>query len=301
MEVEKQIKAAIKDMSPGESLRTLGTLIETVMSVAEESGKGIRQTASIPIGDIDLFPNHPFYVETDDDMNDLVKSIKKYGMITPGAVREKDNGRYELLSGHRRLWACKLAGIDEFRCEVLELTDDEAVLFMIEANRQRTRLHPCEKGQIYRLRQKYMDPYSNLQDIRIEAEDTPRRINAYLHLSDLIPELQDLVDEGRMSLGPASALSCLPHKYQRLVLDRMEYEQCSPSHEQTRRMKRLNDDKSLTPEKIIGIMEEIKPNQKAHIVLRDETTLSFIPSDLPVSKQEEYIAKALEFYEKIRR
>ena len=138
MEVE-QIKAAIKDMSPGESLRTLGTLIETVMSVAEESGKGIRQTASIPIGDIDLFPNHPFYVETDDDMNDLVKSIKKYGMITPGAVREKDNGRYELLSGHRRLWACKLAGIDEFRCEVLELTDDEAVLFMIEANRQRDR------------------------------------------------------------------------------------------------------------------------------------------------------------------
>ena len=172
---------------------------------------------------------------------------------------------------------------------------------MIEANRQRTRMHPCEKGQIYRLRQKYMDSYSNLQDIRIEAEDTPRRINAYLHLSDLIPELQDLVDEGRMSLGPASALSCLPHKYQRLVLDRMEYEQCSPSHEQTRRMKRLNDDKSLTPEKIIGIMEEIKPNQKAHIVLRDETTLSFIPSDLPVSKQEEYIAKALEFYEKSRR
>ena len=298
MEVEKQIKAAIKDMSPGESLRTLGTLIETVMSVAEESGKGIRQTASIPIGDIDLFPNHPFYVETDDDMNDLVKSIKKYGMITPGAVREKDNGRYELLSGHRRLWACKLAGIDEFRCEVLDLTDDEAVLFMIEANRQRTRMHPCEKGQIYKLRQKYMDPYSNLQDIRIEAEDTPRRINAYVRLSDLIPELQDLVDEGRMSLGPASALSCLPHKYQRLVLDRMEYEQCSPSHEQTRRMKRLNDDKSLTPEKIIGIMEEIKPNQKAHIVLRDEKTLSYIPSDLPVSKQEEYIAKALEFYEK---
>ena len=155
----EEIIAKIKDMSPGERIRTLGTLIEAVMSVAEESGEGIRQTTSIPVSDIDLFPNHPFYVETDDDMNDLVKSIKKYGMITPGAVREKNNGRYELLSGHRRLWACKLAGIDEFRCEVLELTDEEAVLFMIEANRQRTRMHPCEKGQIYRLRQKYMDPY----------------------------------------------------------------------------------------------------------------------------------------------
>ena len=178
----EEIIAEIKDMSPGEKIRTLGMLIEAVMSVAEDSGKGISHIASIPISDIDLFPDHPFYVETDDDMNDLVKSIKKYGMITPGAVREKDNGRYELLSGHRRLWACKLAGINEFRCEVLELNDEEAVLFMIEANRQRTRMHPCEKGQIYRLRQKYMDPYSNLQDIRIEAEDTPRRINAYFQI-----------------------------------------------------------------------------------------------------------------------
>lgn len=294
----EEIIAEIKEMSPGERIRTLGTLVSLVMSVAEESSRGIRQAASIPISDIDLFPNHPFYVETDDDMNDLVRSIKKYGMITPGAVREKKNGRYELLSGHRRLWACKLAGIDEFRCEVLDLSDEEAVLFMIEANRQRPRLHPCEKGQIYRLRKKYMDPYSNLQEIRFEAEDTPRKINAYMHLSDLIPELQDFVDEGKMSIGPAAALSCLPHKYQRLVLDKMEYEQCTPSHSQSLRMKRLNDDKGLTPEIINGIMEEEKPNQKEHIVLRDERTISLVPPDLPVSKQEEYIARALEFYEK---
>lgn len=297
MEIEKQITDILIDLSPGERIRTIGFLITAVISAADEVSGQPNCIYNIPISEIDLFPNHPFYVENDDDMNDLATSIKRYGMITPGIVRVKDSGRYELLSGHRRLWACKLAGIDVFRCEVLNLSDEEAVLFMIEANRQRSKLHPCEKGQIYRLRKKYMEPYSDLREIRIEAEDTPRKINSYTHLSDLIPEFQELVDEGRMSLRPAAALSYLSQKYQRLVLDKMEYEQCTPSHDQALRFKRLNEDKSLTPERIMEILEEEKPNQKACIVLRNEKTLSYIPPDIPVSEQEEYIAKALAFYE----
>lgn len=297
MELDESLKKVISNLSPGESIRMIGALISEVLSAAERANQGIRQTFNIPVNEIDLFPDHPFYVEADDDMSDLVKSIKKYGMITPGVVRPKDNGRYELLSGHRRLWACKLAGIDYFRCEVLDLSDEEALIFMIESNRQRPKLHPCEKGQIYRLIQENKNPCEDLRNMRIEAGDTLRKIKSCINLCDLIPELQELVDERKLSLNPAAALSGLPHEYQKIVFDKMEYEQCRPTHEQAVRMKRLNDNNELTPEIIADVLEEEKSNQKAKIVLSGEKAFSYIPADIPEVKQEEYILKALEYYQ----
>ena len=298
MKIEKQISDAIKDIPPGESIRVLGTLISEVLNATEEANKEIRQTFNVPVNEIDLFPDHPYYVETDDDMNDLVKSIKKYGMITPGAVRTKDDGRYELLSGHRRLWACKLAGIEVFRCEILNLSDEEALLFMIEANRQRPKLYPCEKGQVYRLRQKNTQPCSDLREIRIEAEDNPGKINAYMQLGNLIPEFQEFVDEGKMSLRPAAELACLSEEMQNCVLETIEYEQCLPSHDQAKRMKKMFQEGALTEDIIADIMMEEKPNQRDRLVIRDNELLARFPKNFTAREREEYITKALDFYEK---
>lgn len=301
MDIREQIKEIIEGLSPGESILALGTMIDALRTETEKITKENHLIFNIPITSIDLFPNHPFYVENDEDMMDLVKSIKKYGMLTPGAVRIKEDGRYELLSGHRRLWACKLAGITEFRCEVLSLTEEEAAHFMIEANRQRPKILPGEKGQVYKLKIRFDEPYRDLRELRIDASDNPYRIRSFLRLGDLIPELVELVDQGKMSLRPASVLSQLPKKYQRMVYEEIDYEQCLPSHAQAIRMKKLNDMSSLTQEAIVEIMEEDKPNQKPYIKISEEDILSHIPTELSVKQQHEYIAKALKFYEKSRR
>lgn len=300
MSIRKQIDEVIEGLSPGECIEALGIMISDIERETEKMSKLARQVFNIPISKIDISPSHPFYVENDDDMKDLVQSIIKYGMITPGTVRTKRNGRYELLSGHRRLQACKLAGLDEFRCEVLTMSDEKAALFMIEANRQRMKLHPGEKSRLYRIKAKYTE-FRDLKELRMDSSDTPWKIRSYLQLTSLIPEIRELVEKGSMSLRPAAELSQIPKKYQRIVFDEIDYNQSLPTHEQAIRIRKLSSQGKLTPDIIAEIIAEEKTNQKMRIILKSERALSAIPAEIPISKQEEYIAKALEFYGKSRR
>ena len=243
-------------------------------------------------------------------MINLAESIRTNGVLTPATVRRKDDGRYELLSGHRRYRACQLAGLDSLRCEVVDMNREEATIFMVESNFQRTKILPSEKAFAYKMRLEAMNRQGKRSDLtsgplgqklsRQELSDSvgesERQIHRYIRLTELIPELLDMVDEGEIAMRPAVELSYIPKLKQGEIWQRMEMEQCTPSHAQTIRMRRLADEGKLTPEVIEAIMIEEKPNQKERIVLRGDRFNSLFPPDLPISKREDYVAAAMEFY-----
>ena len=299
MDIREQIRTAISDLPDTEKVIVLSIIMDAIIEKTRDIRQDARRMCNIPIKSIDSFPGHPFYVDDDENMVDLVNSIRKYGMLTPGAVRIKEDGRYELLSGHRRLRACQLAGLDRFRCEVLDLSYEEAVTFMIEANRQRLRLRPTEKGMVYSLHEELNEDRLEDQLFRLEPQDNLKTIGKLKRLDHLIPELKDLVDNGVIALMPAYELSFLPVKLQKSLWKTIEYDQCTPSHSQAIRMRRLNEEGALTPELIDSIMDEIKPNQKDKLVLRDQETIAQIPADIPEYRREEYVAKALRLFRKI--
>lgn len=272
----------------------------------------------IPIEDIDEFPDHPYKVKDDEDMLNLMESIKDNGVLTPATVRKKEDGRYEMLSGHRRKRACELLGMDTLRCEIVELDRDSATIFMCDSNLQRTTILPSEKAFSYKMRLEAMKRQGKRTDLTSEpmawkskgkesaeilgeavgeGKDNVRR---YIRLTELIPELLDLVDDGKIALRPAVEISYLPPKLQVELLENMEMEACTPSHDQAIRMKSLFKQDKLTPEAITAIMQEEKPNQKEKIILRDDRTRKLLPKDLSPSKREEYIIAALEHYAKFR-
>jgi len=248
-------------------------------------------------------------------MMHLVESIRENGVITPATVRRKENGRFEMLSGHRRKRACELAGLDTIRCEVVEMDRDEATVFMVESNFQRTTILPSEKAFAYKMRLEAMKrlpgrPAKNsvplaqnktsreiLGEQVGESQDQVRR---YIRLTELVPEIRDMVDEGKIALRPAVEISYLPKVSQKFLLNSMEMEQCTPSHAQAIRMRRLDAQGKLTPEAIEAIMLEEKPNQKERIVLRGERFKKLFPPDLPISKREDYVAAAMEYYNRHR-
>ena len=291
----------------------LPSLDELFSSQEERDDAKLKRIYEIPLEEIDPFPDHPFHVRDDEDMMNLVESVRANGVITPATVRMKDDGRYELLSGHRRMRACELAGMDTLRCEVVDMNRDEATVFMVESNFQRTTILPSEKAFAYKMRLEAMkrmpgrpgkengDPVGlNLErsrkELANEVSDSSTQIFRYIRLTELIPELLDMVDEGKIALRPAVELSYLPKTIQGQLWECMEMEQCSPSHAQTIRMRRMQDEGKLTPEAIEAIMLEEKPNQKERIVLRGERFKSLFPPDLPISKREDYVAAAMEFY-----
>lgn len=268
----------------------------------------------IPIEEIDDFPDHPYKVKDDEDMFNLMESIRDNGVLTPATVRKKEDGRYEMLSGHRRKRACELLGMDVLRCEVVELDRDSATIFMCDSNLQRTTILPSEKAFSYKMRLEAMKRQGKRNDLTSEpvawksrgkesaeilgeavgeGKDNVRR---YIRLTELIPEILDLVDEGKIALRPAVEISYLPPDLQAELLENMEMEDCTPSHDQTLRMRGFLKEGKLTPEVISAIMQEEKPNQREKIILRDDRTRKLIPKDLPPSKREEYIIAALEFY-----
>lgn len=272
----------------------------------------------IPIEEIDEFPDHPYKVKDDEDMLNLMESIKDNGVLTPATVRKKEDGRYEMLSGHRRKRACELLGMDTLRCEIVELDRDSATIFMCDSNLQRTTILPSEKAFSYKMRLEAMKRQGKRTDLTSEpmawkskgkesaeilgeavgeGKDNVRR---YIRLTELIPELLDLVDDGKIALRPAVEISYLPPKLQVELLENMEMEACTPSHDQAIRMKSLFKQDKLTPEAITAIMQEEKPNQKEKIILRDDRTRKLLPMDLSPSKREEYIIAALEHYAKFR-
>ena len=293
-------------------LPTLDDLFSTQEMRDEQKLTRIRD---IPLELIDSFPDHPFKVRDDEDMTQLVESIKERGVITPATVRPKDDGRYELVSGHRRKRACELAGMDTLRCEVVELTRDEATILMVESNFQRSQILPSEKAFAYKMRLEAMKrragrPSKNnsatvLQDyegktsreiLAAESGESHEQVRKFIRLTNLVPELLQFVDEGRIKMRPAVELSYLDEDCQRDVVDEIDMTDSTPSHDQTIRMRKFFDEGKLTTEVIQAIMEEEKPNQREKIVLRGDKVRQLIPKSVPLNQTEEYVCKALEHY-----
>lgn len=241
----------------------------------------------------------------------LVESIKERGVITPATVRPKENGRYELVSGHRRKRACELAGMDTLRCEVVELTRDEATILMVESNFQRSQILPSEKAFAYKMRLEAMNRQGKRSDLTStpvesklrsnetlgsETGESREQIRRYVRLTFLVKELLDYVDEGRIKMRPAVELSYLDEDCQRDVVDEIDMSDATPSHDQTIRMRKFFDEGKLTTEVIQAIMGEEKPNQREKIVLRGDRVRQLIPKSVPLNQTEEYVCKALEHY-----
>ena len=292
---------------------------ELFMNDAERKENKLPRIYDIPLLEIDDFPDHPFKVKLDEDMDQLVQSIKERGIITPVTLRPKEDGRYEIVSGHRRKKACELAGFDTVKAEVREMTRDEAIILMVESNLQRSVILPSEKAFSYKMRLEAMNRQGQRTDLtssplatklsqgRSDVElgeqvgESKDQVRRYIRLTNLVPELLDLVDEGKIKMRPAVELSYLDEDSQRAVVDEIDLNQCTPSHAQTIRMRQFFTDGKLTPEVVSAIMGEEKPNQREKIVLRGDKVRSLIPKNIPVSQTEDYVVKALEHYSRFLR
>ena len=284
-------------------------LFETDESRAEAALSKIRE---IPISEIDEFPDHPFKVLMDEDMEQLVESIKRNGVMTPATVRLKEDGRYELISGHRRKKACELAGLETLKCEVKELTRDEAIIIMVESNLQRSTILPSEKAFAYKMRLEAMKrqagrpPKENSSPVgthlRSDAElaekvgESRNQIQRYIRLTELVPEILQMVDERQMAFRPAVEISYLSEEQQYTLLEAMEYNDATPSLAQAIKMKKFMQDGKLTDEVIQSIMQEEKPNQREKPAFRDERITKLIPKTVPKGQETDFVVKALEFY-----
>lgn len=299
---------------------TLPTLDDLFSTQELRDDAKLSKIRDIPLELIDDFPDHPFKVRDDEDMIQLVESVKERGVITPATVRQKEDGRYELISGHRRKRACELARFENLRCEVVDLDRDAATVLMVESNYQRSQILPSEKAFAYKMRLEAMNRQagrprkenptpvvSDLDGQRTneilgnEVGESREQIRRYIRLTNLVPELLDLVDEGKIKMRPAVELSYLDEDSQRAVVDEIDLNQCTPSHDQTIRMRKFFTDGKLTPEVVSAIMGEEKPNQREKIVLRGDKVRSLIPKNIPVSQTEDYVVKALEHYSRFLR
>lgn len=296
------------------------TLDELFSTQEERDDAKLSKIRDIPLELIDDFPDHPFKVRDDEDMIQLVESVKERGVITPATVRQKEDGRYELISGHRRKRACELAGFEALRCEVVDLDRDAATVLMVESNYQRSQILPSEKAFAYKMRLEAMKrqagrpskensvPVAQNYEGKTSREllgeqvgESQDQVRRYISLTNLVPELLDLVDEGKIKMRPAVELSYLDEDSQRAVVDEIDLNQCTPSHDQTIRMRKFFTDGKLTPEVVSAIMGEEKPNQREKIVLRGDKVRSLIPKNIPVSQTEDYVVKALEHYSRFLR
>ena len=296
---------------------TLPTLDDLFSTQELRDDAKLSKIRDIPLGLIDDFPDHPFKVRDDEDMIQLVESIKERGVITPATVRQKEDGRYELISGHRRKRACELAGFEALRCEVVDLDRDAATVLMVESNYQRSQILPSEKAFAYKMRLEAMKRQGQRSDLTLspvgtkfdrsseaiteETGDSRNQIHRYIRLTNLVQELLDLVDEGKIKMRPAVELSYLDEDSQRALVDEIDLNQATPSHAQTIRMRQFFTDGKLTPEVVSAIMSEEKPNQREKIVLRGDKVRSLIPKNIPVSQTEDYVVKALEHYSRFLR
>ena len=287
-------------------------LFETDESRAEANLSRIRE---IPISEIDEFPDHPFKVLMNEDMEQLVESVSRSGVMTPATVRQKEDGRYELISGHRRKKACELAGLETLKCEVKELTHDEAIIVMVESNLQRSVILPSEKAFAYKMRFEAMKRQAgrppkenasplatNLSKGRSDEElgelvgESKDQIRRFIRLTELVPEILQMVDERQIAFRPAVEISYLSEEQQYTLLEAMGYNDATPSLAQAIKMKKFMQEGKLTDEVIQSIMQEDKPNQKEKPAFKDERITKLIPKSIPRGQETDFVVKALEFY-----
>lgn len=293
---------------------------ELFTTQAERDEKKLERVIEIPLEEISDFQNHPFKVKQDEAMMEMVESVRQYGVLVPALVRPKPDGSYEMVSGHRRKLACTLAERAVMPCVVRELTDDEAVIIMVDSNLQRETVLPSEKAFAYKMKLEAMKrqagrpskdncatPLPNFSGKRsreILAEqsgESHEQIRKYIRLTYLVPEILDMVDESKIALRPAVELSYLAEEEQRTLLDTMECEDCTPSHAQAIKMRKFSEAGNLTDEVILSIMQEEKPNQKEQFKMPKERIAKYFPAGTPVQKMEDTIVKALELYRKRQR
>lgn len=296
----------------------LPTLDDLFSTQQEREDAKLEKIRDIPLDLIDDFPNHPFHVRDDEDMAQLVESIKTNGILTPAVLRQKEDGRYEIVSGHRRKRACELAGLTTLRSEIKDLTRDEAIVYMVESNFQRTTILPSEKAFAYKMRLEAIKRQGQRTDLtsatllqksgktsrEIIAEnsgESHEQVRKYIRLTNLIPELLQLVDEGRIKMRPAVELSYLDEDSQCNVALQIDINDCTPSHDQTIRMRKMYESGKLTTEAVEAIMSEEKPNQRERIVLYGDRVRSLIPKSVKLKDTEDYVCKALEHYRRYLR
>ncbi len=271
----------------------------------------------IPLDLIDDFPDHPFQVRMDEDMDQLVQSIKDRGIITPITLRPKEGGRYEIVSGHRRKKACELAGLPSIKAEVRNMTRDEAIILMVESNLQRSTILPSEKAFSYKMRLEAMKRQGYRTDltsvpagqksgitsraqIALSSPDSDTQIQRYIRLTNLIPPLLDLVDEGKIAIRPAVELSYLTLEEQCALHETMQYDDCTPSLAQAMKMRKFSKEGHLNADVILSIMSEEKPNQREKLSFFADRLRPFIPKGYDRKQTEDYICKALKYYQRYR-
>lgn len=274
----------------------------------------MKKTADIkqiPIAQIDDFPEHPFQVRMDEDMDQLVESVKSRGIITPITLRTKEDGRYEIVSGHRRRKACELAGLETVPAEIKELTRDEAIILMVESNLQRSVILPSEKAFAYKMRLEAMKRQGQRTDLTSvpaaqkltsreqlgkEVGESQDQVRRYIRLTELQPTLLDQVDEGKIAMRPAVELSYLSAEEQEELAEAMEMADATPSHAQAIKMRKFSQEGRLTPEVIESIMTEEKPNQKEKFYISMDRFRKLVPNKVPQKQAEDFVFKAIEFY-----
>ena len=293
-------------------------LFSTDKSRAELTQEKVTELA---ISEIDDFPEHPFQVKQDDAMAEMVESVKKFGIITPAVVRPKKDGRYELISGHRRKKACELAGFTKIPAIVREMDRDEAIIFMVDSNLQREKILPSERAYSYKMRLEAMKRQGQRNDLtstpvvsKLRSNeqvgekngDSREQVRRYIRLTRLIPNILQMVDNGKISFRPAVEISYLSKENQQNLYDIMEYDTMgkaatTPSLAQATKMKEFSKNNQLTKEVIFAIMQEEKPNQKEQLKLPKERISKYFPEGTPQKKMEDIIVQALELYRRRQR
>jgi len=289
---------------------------DDLFSTQEERDDAQREKVlDIPLSEIDSFPDHPFQVRMDESMQAMVDSVKAYGIQTPAVIRQKEDGRYELVSGHRRKMACELAGLKTMPCIVRQMSRDEAIIAMVDSNLQREVILPSEKAKSYKMRLEAMNrqagrpkqdncsPVGNNLPKKRSAEifaneigESKNQIFRYVRLNDLIPEVMQMVDAGKIAMRPAVELSYLPKEQQQSLLETMECEDCTPSHVQAMKMRKFSEEGRLNEDVILSVMQEEKPNQVEQFKMPKNRISKYFAPGTPAQKIEDTIVKALELY-----
>lgn len=294
------------------NLPSVDDLFSTEESRAEEK---LQKVQDLPLSEIDTFPDHPFKVFEDDAMLEMVDSIKRFGVLTPAVARQKEDGRYELISGHRRKRACELAGLETLPTVVRQMSRDEAIIFMVDSNLQRETILPSEKAFSLKMRleaMKRQGQRTDLTSVPLAQKSTSRvelgksvgesqdQVRRYIRLTELIPKMLQMVDESKIAFRPAVEISYLPKEEQQSLLETMECEDRTPSLAQAIKMKQFSQNRKLNDEVILSILSEEKPNQKEKFTFKAERLRQYIPKNLPPQQTEDYVIKALEHYQRFR-
>lgn len=294
---------------------------EMLMNDQQRAENRLPRIHDIPLTEIDEFPDHPFQVRMDEDMDQLVESVKERGVITPVTLRKKEDGRYETVSGHRRVKACELAGLETIPAEIKDLTRDEAIILMVDSNLQRSEIKPSEKAFAYKMRLEAMrrmpgrpakndsevkySPVGNnfstatsAEELSQDVGESKNQIFRYIRLTELSKPLLQMVDDGKIAMRPAVELSYLNDIEQQDLVEQIAEADATPSHAQAIKMRNFSKEGKLNPEVIESIMLEEKPNQRPKISFKYEELKQYMPSDISYERTTKFVIEALQYYKK---